>query len=278
MRLLLASALAVWASLVFAQTLPVEPEAPEITKAKSELVRLEQLVEAGGVPRNRLEQARQELSEAMDRAVLRRTLYGSLKVEDLTEPLAKQMLDSAQRLVSNQQKKVNQHRELVEQNVVGRLTLTPFIEELDIRRKSLALAESRVMFWNQLLEMARAEQARQLEQEQLAAAQQLSDDESTAVLALSRVRQLENEFERVFSRSLPVSARGDTTFHRTLGFNHTGRIDVALNPDSAEGQWLRKWLDRSGIPYLAFRGAVPGQASAAHIHVGPPSTRLRSAD
>jgi multidrug resistance efflux pump len=104
MRLLLASALAVWASLVFAQTLPVEPEAPEITKAKSELVRLEQLVEAGGVPRNRLEQARQELSEAMDRAVLRRTLYGSLKVEDLTEPLAKQMLDSAQRLVSNQQK------------------------------------------------------------------------------------------------------------------------------------------------------------------------------
>jgi hypothetical protein len=278
MRLLLASALAVWASLVFAQTLPVEPEAPEITKAKSELVRLEQLVEAGGVPRNRLEQARQELSEAMDRAVLRRTLYGSLKVEDLTEPLAKQMLDSAQRLVSNQQKKVNQHRELVEQNVVGRLTLTPFIEELDIRRKSLALAESRVMFWNQLLEMARAEQARQLEQEQLAAAQQLSDDESTAVLALSRVRQLESEFERVFSRSLPVSARGDTTFHRTLGFNHTGRIDVALNPDSAEGQWLRKWLDRSGIPYLAFRGAVPGQASAAHIHVGPPSTRLRSAD
>jgi hypothetical protein len=278
MRLLLASALAVWASLVFAQTLPVEPEAPEITKAKSELVRLEQLVEAGGVPRNRLEQARQELSEAMDRAVLRRTLYGSLKVEDLTEPLAKQMLDSAQRLVSNQQKKVNQHRELVEQNVVGRLTLTPFIEELDIRRKSLALAESRVMFWNQLLEMARAEQARQLEQEQLAAAQQLSDDESTAVLALSRVRQLESEFERVFSRSLPVSARGDTTFHRTLGFNHTGRIDVALNPDSAEGQWLRKWLDRSGIPYLSFRGAVPGQASAAHIHVGPPSTRLRSAD
>jgi hypothetical protein len=278
MRLLLASALAVWASLVFAQTLPVEPEAPEITKAKSELVRLEQLVEAGGVPRNRLEQARQELSEAMDRAVLRRTLYGSLKVEDLTEPLAKQMLDGAQRLVSNQQKKVNQHRELVEQNVVGRLTLTPFIEELDIRRKSLALAESRVMFWNQLLEMARAEQARQLEQEQLAAAQQLSDDESTAVLALSRVRQLESEFERVFSRSLPVSARGDTTFHRTLGFNHTGRIDVALNPDSAEGQWLRKWLDRTGIPYLAFRGAVPGQASAAHIHVGPPSTRLRSAD
>ena len=278
MRLLLASALAVWASLVFAQTLPVEPEAPEITKAKSELVRLEQLVEAGGVPRNRLEQARQELSEAMDRAVLRRTLYGSLKVEDLTESLAKQMLDSAQRLVSNQQEKVNKYRELVEQNVVGRLTLTPFIEELDIRRKSLALAESRVMFWNQLLEMARAEQARQLEQEQLAAAQQLSDDESTAVLALSRVRQLESEFERVFSRSLPVSARGDTTFHRTLGFNHTGRIDVALNPDSAEGQWLRKWLDRSGIPYLAFRGAVPGQASAAHIHVGPPSTRLRSAD
>ena len=276
MCLLPATLLIVCASLVYGQSHTSEVEAPEITKAKAELERLEKLVEAGGVPRNRLEQARQELGEAQDRAVLRRTLYGSLKVEDLTEPLANQMLESAERLVVNQQEKVNRQRELVEQNVVGRLTLTPFIEELDVRRKSLSLAQSRVMFWNQLLEMARAEQARQLEQDQQAAQQ--ADDEAATGIAVSRVRQLESEFERVFSRSLPVSARGDTTFHRTLGFNHTGRIDVAVSPDSAEGQWLRKWLDRTGVPYLAFRTAVPGQATAAHIHIGPPSTRLRLAD
>jgi len=276
MRLLLAIALAVCASSGQTPSLPSEPESPEITKAKAELERLAKLVEAGGVPRKRLEMAREELREAEDRAVLRRTLYGSLKVEDLTEPLAKQMLDSAERLVANQQERVNRHRELVEQNVAGRLTLTPFIEELDTRRKALSLAQSRVMLWNSLLEMARAEQARQLEADQLA--QQQADDDAAVGVAANRVRLMEAEFERVFSRALPVSARGDTTFHRTLGFNHTGRIDVALNPDSAEGQWLRKWLDRTGIPYIAFRSAVPGQATAAHIHVGPPSTRLRIAD
>lgn len=276
MRLLLAIALAVCASTGQAESVSSEPVAPEITKARAELERLEKLVEAGGVPRKRLDQAREELREAEDRAVLRRTLYGSLKVEDLTEPLAKQMLNSAERLVTNQQEKVNRHRELVEQNVAGRLTLTPFIEELDIRRKALSLAQSRVMLWNSLLEMARAEEARQLEADQLAAQQ--ADDDTAVGVAANRVRQLETEFERVFARALPVSARGDTTFHRTLGFNHTGRVDVALSPDSAEGQWLRKWLDRTGVPYLAFRHAVPGQATAAHIHIGPPSTRLRNAD
>jgi hypothetical protein len=275
MRLLLAIALAVCASS--GQSIPVpEKEAPEITRAKSELERLEKLVEAGGVPRKKLDDAREQLKEAEDRAVLRRTLYGSLKVEDLTEPLAKEMLASAERLVANQQAKVDKHRELVEQNVAGRLTLTPHIEELDIRRKALSLAQSRVMLWNSLLEMARAEEARVLEAEQLAAAQQAGED--VTGVAANRVRQLETEFERVFSRPLPVSARGDTTFHRTLGFNHTGRLDVALAPDSAEGQWLRKWLDRTGVPYIAFRSAVRGQATAAHIHVGPPSTRLRIAD
>jgi hypothetical protein len=28
------------------------------------------------------------------------------------------------------------------------------------------------------------------------------------------------------------------------------------------------------IPYIAFRQAVPGKATAAHIHIGPVSMRL----
>jgi hypothetical protein len=66
--------------------------------------------------------------------------------------------------------------------------------------------------------------------------------------------------------------------HRALGFDHTGRIDVALMPDSTEGVWLRRYLESKSIPYYAFRAAIAGKATAAHIHIGPGSTRLRVAD
>ena len=66
--------------------------------------------------------------------------------------------------------------------------------------------------------------------------------------------------------------------HRALGFDHTGRIDVALSPDSVEGKWLRTYLEARDIAYYAFRVAIAGRATGAHIHVGPGSTRLQSTD
>jgi hypothetical protein len=50
-------------------------------------------------------------------------------------------------------------------------------------------------------------------------------------------------------------------------------MDVALHPDSKEGQSLLSFLRRSGIPFLAFRGAVAGASTGAHIHIGKPSAR-----
>jgi hypothetical protein len=85
-------------------------------------------------------------------------------------------------------------------------------------------------------------------------------------------------YEKEFERKLPVSARGETALHRSMGFNHAGRVDVAVNPDQAEGKWLMQYLEKSNIPYFAFRYRVAGQATAPHIHIGPPSTRLRASD
>jgi len=73
---------------------------------------------------------------------------------------------------------------------------------------------------------------------------------------------------------LPVSADGETAVHQAMGFDHRNRVDVALFPDTAEGKWLRHYLEASSIPYYAFRSLVVGKATAAHIHIGPPSTRL----
>jgi hypothetical protein len=68
---------------------------------------------------------------------------------------------------------------------------------------------------------------------------------------------------------------GDTAVHRALGFDHRGRVDLAINPDQPEGVWLREYLTANKIPFFAFRQAVPGKATGAHIHLGPMSTHLK---
>ena len=60
-----------------------------------------------------------------------------------------------------------------------------------------------------------------------------------------------------------------------MGFDHTGRVDVALHPDDLEGFFLIEVLESWGIPYIAFRSAVPGQATGPHIHIGNPSPRYQ---
>jgi hypothetical protein len=70
---------------------------------------------------------------------------------------------------------------------------------------------------------------------------------------------------------------GETAVHRALGFDHRNRVDVAVHPDQPEGVWLRQYLELHYIPYFAFRRAVPGKATGAHIHIGPMSTPLARA-
>jgi hypothetical protein len=71
-----------------------------------------------------------------------------------------------------------------------------------------------------------------------------------------------------------VSAFGQTRLHDRLGFDHHDALDVAVHPDSAEGAALIAWLRASGISFIAFRGAVPGASTGAHVHVGEPSPRV----
>ena len=54
-------------------------------------------------------------------------------------------------------------------------------------------------------------------------------------------------------------------------------MDVAVEPDSREGKWLRQYLEAHRIPYFAFWHAAAGKATGAHIHIGPESTRLSAA-
>jgi hypothetical protein len=58
-----------------------------------------------------------------------------------------------------------------------------------------------------------------------------------------------------------------------MGFDHRGRFDVALSPSQPQGVWARRYLTEKHVTFFAFRSAVPGKATGAHIHIGPASTR-----
>jgi len=95
----------------------------------------------------------------------------------------------------------------------------------------------------------------------------------TSQWLLSNATQVEDFFAKTFKRALPISAFGQTSVHDKLGFDHHNSLDVAVHPDSDEGQALMSYLRSVGIPFIAFRHAVPGSATGAHIHIGYPSKR-----
>jgi hypothetical protein len=83
---------------------------------------------------------------------------------------------------------------------------------------------------------------------------------------------MEQAFLKHFGKPLPVSTRGQSAVHRAMGFDHRGRFDVAIGPSQPEGVWARRYLTEKHVPFMAFSGAVPGRATGAHIHIGPPSS------
>jgi hypothetical protein len=92
--------------------------------------------------------------------------------------------------------------------------------------------------------------------------------------SLKEVPRIERYFSQAFGRRLPVTALGQSETHNRLRFDHRDSMDVALHPDSVEGKALTAHLRKAGIPFMAFRGAIPGTSTGPHIHIGRPSGRL----
>ena len=90
---------------------------------------------------------------------------------------------------------------------------------------------------------------------------------------IAQTSSVKDFFATKYGRVLPISAFGQSITHDRLGFDHRNSVDVAVHPDSAEGKALMEFLRENGIPFLAFRSAIPGVATGAHIHIGYPSHR-----
>ena len=152
--------------------------------------------------------------------------------------------------------------------------------ELEKAEQDLTAAKTRVE------ETKKAEELSKVQAQELAKAQQLAKiktfvkptsmiTRSTAgnwsIASLSTVQQF---FSNTFRKPLPTSAVGQSATHNRMGWDHRNSVDVGLHPDSAEGRALIAYLQNAGIPYLVFRGTIPGVATGPHIHIGSPSHRL----
>ena len=267
-------------------SVPSVLQSKQIDLAKVEIERVSDLVKAGALPRVRLEDAEEKLADAQDDVILSKTLYGDLPVENLSEQLAADMVAAAQRRVERQIKKVAQQQKLVQDGVIAQTAVRPFSEELELRQMNLSLAHTRSRLISELASISRydiamkgVKNATYIEPfTDYTMHSMVHFEGGGGFLGTRDLRVLESAFARRFEHSLPISADGQTALHNALGFDHHGRVDIAVNPNDPEGIWLRKYLEAKGLPYYAFLRAVPGKATGAHIHIGPGSTKLHNAD
>ena len=80
-------------------------------------------------------------------------------------------------------------------------------------------------------------------------------------------------FSDTFNKQLPIAVFGQGAIHERWRLDHRNAMDIQVHPDGVEGRALLDFLQKNGIPYLAFRSAIPGTATGPHIHIGRPSHR-----
>ena len=98
-------------------------------------------------------------------------------------------------------------------------------------------------------------------------------DTSASSWSIKDSHKVETFFVNKFERPLPTTAFGQSPLHTRWGLDHRQGIDVGLHPDSLEGRALINFLRTEKIPFLSFRGAIPGVATGPHIHIGRGSHR-----
>ena len=184
------------------------------------------------------------------------------------------MVAAANRRLERRQKARDEAAKLVDAGAAPKASLQALDDDLADERRELSVVESRAQLVHELSEMATAESnyLDKLAHSPAEAAELASGYTADGTFIYAAYAKVEVAFRERFGKPMPVSAMGETAVHRAMGFDHRGRVDVAINPDQPEGVWLVE----NRIPFFAFRGPVPGKATGAHIHIGPMSTRLPS--
>ncbi len=216
---------------------PNKPSAAML-RARAEAEHIRKLVEAGALPRLKLEEAEQALARLKDEEILQRTLYGSLTVEDLTEVQTQEMVEAARRQLRLSTAASGCSQETGGRGRCGAHAITPVLEDFDRSGRTVDLAESagapvpgtrgdgaqRKRNWPPRLR-TNPKTARKI-------AERFDGSGNFTQFQLAVIL---GAYAHEFAKPLPVSAQGSTAFHRSLGFDHRGRVDVAVHPDQKEG-------------------------------------------
>ena len=246
------------------------PATAQVASESAERDRVRALVEAGAMPRAALSDLERDLEKQRLQKLLR-TLAGK---SDLTLEEIPRLLDAAKRLRDLTKDEFEKTLARVDAGALPRNELEPAKEAFDSAQKLLDLAETRGRLAKELADMASAEERlEELEEQDLA----FSFEGSGGFNELD-LMDIEAFYYEAFLAPMPISADGDTPLHRSMGLDHSGRLDIAIHPDSDEGLFLTSMLESWGIPFIAFRTAVPGQATGPHIHIGLPSPPLPEVD
>jgi hypothetical protein len=247
-------------------------EDPDVFRARMELQRVEALVTAGNAPRIEIDKARAALADAEDAAAL----HQSVAPSDLTEKQAGELIAAAGRLFERRKVAFDDAEKLVKSGLAPELSLDTYLRDLEFARKQYDLAESRARLARELARMADAEAAlaSRLAESRPPSPGIVERFDGSGIFNDEIFQRANAAFDAEFGKPLPVSAMGQTETHRELGFDHRGRVDVALNPDQPEGQWLIRYLTLHRIPFFAFRQPIAGIATGAHIHLGTASPHL----
>ena len=244
-----------------------------VDRANVNVARVQILVGEGSLPQSSLDEAEARLADVNDEAVLKETLYSSTKVADLTADQQAKMLAAAQRRLDRQTEIVSRRQRLLEMGIIAKAEIVPANDELETRRHVLELARDRVRLETQR-QIANEEQNLERALDSGTSHKAMLKFDGSGHFDKNDFAVIASEFEQQFNYQLPVTARGQTLLHQSLGLDHRGKIDVGLNPEGPEGIWLRHFLENHQIPYIAFRAAVRGSATAPHIHLGTGSTRI----
>jgi hypothetical protein len=248
---------------------------PMVVRAKQNLEQIQKLVGMGALPLMRLTKAQEDVQDALDMSLLKQSLYS----KDLLPEQADQMVAVAQKMVFRRERSLMETQELIGTGVISRAEAAASTADLERAKTELDWARNRASLIAQLAESVRIEKGiASLETQAVShpewAGKVYTKYAGNGLFTPADLRTLELAWAARFSKPMPISAEGETALHRSFGFDHRGRVDVAVNPDQPEGLWLIRYLESRHIPYFAFRAAVPHKATGAHIHVGPESTRV----
>ncbi len=232
--------------------------------------RIRALVEQGTLPKSTLDDAEARLADAQDEMTLSDTLYNAAHVQNMTQAEEEAMAAAASRRLDRAQSLLEARQKLLDMGIISQSEMAAARNEVTSRRLVLELAQNRVKLMDSLRLMVTEEQRMQMP----TMANSMIRYDGKAAFKLDELAAIQSDFKAHFHHELPVSAVGQTMVHQSMGLDHRNKVDVALNPEQPEGMWLRSYLERMNISYLAFRSAVLGAATAPHIHIGTMSSRL----